>query len=422
MFPIPFSIVFHRHRLKLLALTSLFIIAWHAPNAASSGGFLRADGNRLMLDSREYRAIGVNIPHLSQAYMGTWFHTRQIYGGAAQARQAMIDAITDASKSKVAFVRFFAGPGYPIDAQKLYLKDPEQYWKLMDDLVSLCRQNQVKLVPCLEVIDSCWHWLFQEPRQAILDPGSKTCAATRRYVREFVSRYKNDPSILMWELNNEAFLSADVNMTGRPCLSPQVFPDGARVPQKLTLKDSLTTAMLLSIYKGMTAYIKELDPHHLVTSGAAGPRPTSTSLRERFPDQVWTKDTMRQYLSDLLASQPEPLDVFSLHLYGSFNYRPEIEVHGLSSLDLCRCLIRAVHASSSPLFIGELGQYDPSPKSDPQTRWLCDAIDEIENEKVSLTAIWCWHFSWQPENNITSATHPELIKRIAQFNRKYAGL
>jgi len=57
----------------------------------------------------EYRAIGVNVPHLSQGYMGTWFHWRRIHGTREKMRQAIVEAILDAERHNMAFIRFCIG-------------------------------------------------------------------------------------------------------------------------------------------------------------------------------------------------------------------------------------------------------------------------------------------------------------------------
>jgi len=403
--------------LLLIAATQLLLPGGALANASE---FVTAQGSRLMLGNKEYRAIGANVPHLHQIYMGTWFHLTQIYGTPEKAKQAAVDAILDAEKNGVAFIRFFASPGYPRDLAKLYLRDPEQYWRLMDELFGLCRRHHVKLVPCLSAIYG-WHLAYGEPSQAILDAKSKTYQATYKYLREFVSRYKDDPNVLMWELENEAFLTADLNMTGRQFPGLGVYPEGtSAIREKGTLEDSLTFAMLQRLYRDLTAFIKGMDPNHLVTSGDADVRDCSESLRESFPDQVWRLDTLRQHLSNLLASQPEPLDVLSIHAYGpgENSGRPG----NLPALDYYQCLIRAIHAARSPVFVGELGNVKPFFREDPDAGWTRSAIDMIEQERVALAALWVWHFPWQPEFTVTGASHPLLARRIAQFNRKYAGL
>jgi len=295
------------------ALTSLLVLT----QLAAPPGFVTRDGQRLMLDGQEYRALGVNIPHLHQAYLGTWFHNLQIYGTHERARQAIVEAVEDCERSGVAFIRFFAGPGYPIDISRLYAKDPEAYWRGMDDVVALCRRHHLKLVPSLNTIPG-WYQYYGEVGQAILDPASQTHQGVYRYLREMVTRYNDDPTVLMWELVNEGTLRADVDQQGRNALPQGVYPEGATVRDKGVREDSLTWAMFQQLYREQTEFIKAIDPNHLVTSGDAHVRPECTSRRETFPDFKFRQDTWREWLANNLLAQAEPLDVFSYHHYGTY--------------------------------------------------------------------------------------------------------
>jgi len=399
-------------------LASLIVLT----QLAAPPGFVTKDGQRLLLNATEYRAIGVNMPNLHQAYLGTWFHNQQIYGSDEGAKQAIIAGVEDCARSGVAFIRYFASPGYPIDISKLYAKDPEAYWRGMDEVVEVCRRNGVKLIPSLGTIPGWYHY-YGEVGQAILDPESKTYEGVYRYIREMVTRYKDDPTILMWELVNEGTLRADVDQEGRNALPKGVYPPDAEVREKGVREDSLTWAMFRQLYREQTAFIKAIDPNHLVTSGDAHVRPECTSRRETFPDFKFRQDTWREWLSNNLAAQCEPLDVFSYHHYGTYaEPKKPNDRWGFTSLELFRRLVRATHAADAPVFIGELGQTDPKLGEDPSAKWLLECLDMLEAEQVSLSAIWVWHFPWQPEFTISSATHPALAARIGQFNQQYAHL
>lgn len=381
-------------------------------------GFVSANGPELVLNGREYRAVGVNMPVLHQMYLGTWVHDEQIYGSDEKAKAEAVAGVEDAARSGFAFIRFFAGPGYPIESARLYEKDPAAYWRGMDELFALCRSLGLRLVPSLNVTG--WHSRRGEPRRAILDPSSKTWKANRRYVEEFVGRYKDDPVVLMWELENELMLAADVDMKGSPLLPRAVYPEGAVVRETGEREDSLTWAMTQRIYREQTALVKSIDPNHLVTSGDAGVRPEATSRRETFPDFRYRYDAWREHLSNQLAAQPEPLDVFSLHHYGPEPGDPKTV--DLSALERARLTARAVRAARVPLFIGELGQNVPSHKDDPEAGWLREYIDMAEEEGISLIALWVWRFPWQPETSLDGRSHPKLIDRARAFNRRHAGI
>ncbi len=391
-----------------------------AAAAAAKPGFVTRSGAKLMLDGREYRAIGVNMPHLSQAYMGTWFHIAEKYGTPQEARQAVIAGVEDAAKNNLAFIRFFAHPGYPRDQAMLYDKDPERYWALMDEVFALCRSRGLKLVPSLQTIPGPYAYMGETGR-AILDPKSKTYAWVHRYVEQFVTRYKDDPTVLMWELVNEGMLAADVEMQERSLLPKGVYPPGFEPRVDGTNDDSLSFDQYLSLYRAQTTLIKSLDPNHLVTSGDAGVRPECTSRRETFPDFKFRPDTWRQWLANNLASQPEPLEVYSFHVYGNFEVAgPNLPWSGMTSLERMTRLVRAVHLVDAPVFLGELGAA-PNNRSDPAGQWLVSAIDAMEAENVSLIALWVWHFNWQPEFTMSSETYPEVVRRAAEFNSRFAG-
>lgn len=66
-----------------------------------------------------------------------------------------------------------------------------------------------------------------------------------------VTRYKDSPTIMAWELGNE----------------PRCGADGTR---NLPRSDDCTTEVLSEWTDEMSTYIKSLDPHHLVTWGGEG--------------------------------------------------------------------------------------------------------------------------------------------------------
>ncbi|KAF2843505.1 glycoside hydrolase family 5 protein [Patellaria atrata CBS 101060] len=75
--------------------------------------------------------------------------------------------------------------------------------------------------------------------------------AYKKYVKAIVSRYKNSPAIMAWELGNE----------------PRCGADGTR---NLPRSDNCTPDVLTSWVDEMSTYIKSLDKDHLVTTGGEG--------------------------------------------------------------------------------------------------------------------------------------------------------
>lgn len=377
-------------------------------------GFVVRKGSKLFLEGKEYRAIGVNIPNLHQSYFGTWHHNAQIYGTNEKAKAAMGAAVEDASASGFKFIRFFADPGYPSDSDLIYMKDPARYWQLMDEVIALCEQHKLKLIPSLGMILSHFPAYYKETNQAILDPGSKTHQAAYKYIRDFVSRYKDSPTILLWELYNEGMLHADVDMKDLPSLPAGCFTDNKSRGNKVR-EDSLTWDMIIRLYREQADFIKKIDPNHLVTSGDGCVRDECTSRRETYPNFKYRNDTFPEWINNNLLSQPEPLDVYSYHCYPDNK-----EKWGMPSLVYMKKLIEATLTANKPVFIGELGQENPSFQDDPEAKATRAFIDMADETGVSLMALWVWHFNWAPDRNLRSATHQLLIKRCRQFNEKYA--
>jgi mannan endo-1,4-beta-mannosidase len=88
----------------------------------------------------------------------------------------------------------------------------------------------------------CWQQFYRLPQIK---------KAYKRYVKEMVTRYRNSPAIMAWELANE----------------PRCGADGVR---NLPASDECTPELLTSWIDEMSTYIKRLDPHHLVTWGGEG--------------------------------------------------------------------------------------------------------------------------------------------------------
>ncbi|KAI2466171.1 glycoside hydrolase family 5 protein [Annulohypoxylon bovei var. microspora] len=75
--------------------------------------------------------------------------------------------------------------------------------------------------------------------------------AYKRYITQFVARYKDSATIMAWELANE----------------PRCGGDATR---NLPVSGNCTTATLTSWIDEMSAFVKSLDPNHLVTWGGEG--------------------------------------------------------------------------------------------------------------------------------------------------------
>ena len=408
----------HTMKTTLTLLTALLLAPLAALQAADPTGadrFVRAEGAGLTRAGIPFRAVGFNQPDLVSSFLLN----------ADEGRAKSFEAIDDASRSGVRFLRFWASGFWPRD-MKLYFADKPAYWARMDEVFRHARERDVMLVPSLFWMSYLWSDLCDEPRGEIADPNSKTYQAMRTYATELVSRYKDDPNVLMWELGNEYTLSVDLDLSHIPKDSGAGAKHLGTRPAR-TREDSLTTEALVAFRANMTAHLHAIDPNHLVTSGDSGPRPHSRSLRESFPKGVWKEDSLADHMASLRQSQARPLDVISIHYYGNMDggFPPDekpARVGGLSvqGLELLQEYARTATAAGTPFFVGELGQHTPRFSDDPEARFACASIDLLEKEGADLIAIWVWHFLPHPRETLTGSACPSLMKRISQFNRQHA--
>nr|AGV52632.1 Man5A [Irpex lacteus] len=91
-----------------------------------------------------------------------------------------------------------------------------------------------------QILGSANHDLFYTNPQVI--------AAYKNYVKAFVGRYVNEPTILAWELANEPRCRGTTGTTTRTC----------------------TTTTVTNWISDASAYIKSIDPNHLVAVGDEG--------------------------------------------------------------------------------------------------------------------------------------------------------
>jgi mannan endo-1,4-beta-mannosidase len=106
------------------------------------------------------------------------------------------------------------------------------------------------LIPqCISPWNRMWILTFHTQKQFYREPAIKE--AFKRYVAAMVTRYRDSPAVMAWELANE----------------PRCGADGKR---NLPRSSSCTTATLSSWIDEMSTYVKTLDANHLVTWGGEG--------------------------------------------------------------------------------------------------------------------------------------------------------
>lgn len=284
----------------------------------------------------------------------------------AMARKAMAD-IRDAGST---FVRVSI-PGWSVESITPWRTDPGAYFARMDEMFADLRANNLKIVPVFV-------WFYPAfPAAAsdtntnfIKNPNAPSRALLKQYVRDFVTRYKNDPAIAFYELTNELNLAADLDMDTR-CASSCPWSTG-----------NITTNDMIGFSSSIASYIRVLDPAHAISSGYSMPRPSAERLRAN-PEWVsgvadWTADSRDDFARHITETN-QGLDIVSIH-----SYSPDFARFG-SVPETLSTVMRYVTQAGKKLYIGEYGETN-----------ALDAFREITATVprlgIQYASPWIWEF------------------------------
>ncbi|KAF2010346.1 glycoside hydrolase family 5 protein [Aaosphaeria arxii CBS 175.79] len=248
---------------------SLALVASQGTSAAavigkrqqSSSGFVTTDGNKFLLDGKDFYFAGSNA-----YYFPFNDKAEDVEAGLTAAKEAGLSVFrtwgfNDKNKTYVpGGLPQYGGEGAGDTSNVLQLWENGTSTinlKPFDKVVAAAEKTGIKLVVALtnnwadyggmDVYTVQLGGRYHDDFYRL--PAIKT--AFKRYVKEIVTRYSNSSAIMAWELGNE----------------PRCGADGTRnLPRSDDCKPELLTAWT----DEMSTYIKSLDKNHLVTWGGEG--------------------------------------------------------------------------------------------------------------------------------------------------------
>jgi len=344
--------------------------------------------NATVLKDREtYRGIGVN-------YFDCFLRT--LKDGEDASYQAGFATL--AGKG-IPFARFCCTGYWPKDMQ-LYQADRAEYWRRLDGVVRSAQNNGIGLVPSLFWLYSCVPDLVGEPMDQWANPNSKTEAWMREYVREVVTRYRDNPTIWAWEFGNEYSLQANLPNASehRAEIHPALGTAAARGE-----RDDLTFAMARETFRAFAVEVRKYDPQRLILTGDSFLRASAWHLER---GRTWQHDTPEQFGEMLALVNPDPINCISVHVYGDDDQR----------------LARALEVSrqlNKPLFAGEFGIGGEKSEQSAHFRRLLNAIVD---QPIPLAALWVFDLSSQKDFNVTPTNaRASQLDMVAEANKRLRG-
>ncbi|KAL0956595.1 hypothetical protein HGRIS_002732 [Hohenbuehelia grisea] len=214
-------------------------------------GYVKTSGTRFTLNGAKYTVVGANsywigLTGLSNADMNKAFSDIAKAGGTTVRTWGFNEVTT--SSGHWNYYQLWNGATPTINSGATGLQN-------FDNVVAAAKANGLRLIVALtnnwsdyggmdvyvkQILGSDNHDLFYTD--------SKVIAAFKNYVNTFVTRYKNDPTILGWELANEPRCRGSTGTSTGTC----------------------TPATITAWAKDISAYIKSIDSNHLVAIGDEG--------------------------------------------------------------------------------------------------------------------------------------------------------
>ncbi len=215
--------------------------------SAGEKHFLHRKGAQLLMGEAPFRSVGVNKHELLDMYLAD-FLGQDLEASLTAARRSL-DALRDLG---VNVVRVRGSQFWPAQIEKTYLGGDEArsvFWKRYDMMLADCQTRGLRVVLTIAWHLGAWPDLGHESLQEFAgNPYSTSRQLFQQWVSDLVIRYRDNDTILFWELTNEANLGAD--------LRPQ-FPEGIIPPGDLSkphghivsdpvVRDHATTGVLKS--------------------------------------------------------------------------------------------------------------------------------------------------------------------------------
>ncbi|KAF8837775.1 glycoside hydrolase family 5 protein [Paxillus ammoniavirescens] len=191
-------------------------------------------------------------------------------------------------------------------------------------------------------------------------------AAYKNYVRAWVEKYIDEPTIFAWELANEPRCTGSTTASSGTC----------------------TTTMITKWVKTMSAYIKSLDSNHLVTLGDEGwfNWPHST-------DSSYNGSQGIDFNTNLAI---DTIDFGTFHLY-PFTWSEETPSAMVWGHDWIKNHRGSQATYNKPVLLEEFGVYSYQNQTATYNNWYSTVVDS------GLTGV----LIWQAGSNLTSGPTPD---------------
>jgi mannan endo-1,4-beta-mannosidase len=397
---------------KLLAIAALalfgsaavlFLITSQSPDESHRPEFVRQRGVRFVVAGKPFRFVGANVAMMYRD----------------EDRERMPETLKQAATSGIKVVRVWAfGEGGPNDVKPMadfadwprhhsFRFAPDQWneeaFVHLDKVIAEARKNNLYVQLCLtnwwrdtggvtqylrwagihDAADDSRPFGINKEKALLFYSNPETRRLYREHVNKVITRrntvtgvlYRDDPTIFGWELMNEAQV-----ITGRWAERRAWFAE-------------------------MSAYIKSLDPNHLVTPGDWGYR-SSAERRE------WLADHLIPTI-DYCDVHNYPRDDHDLFVHTPAAFREFVENRAAAAFSI-----------NKPLVLGEFGMGPHGFKNVSELEWYKGFFDA--NVRVGSSGAMFWILTPDPNRGYgvtyTGDRDRTLLAEIKRSSEVFASL
>lgn len=341
----------------------------------------------------------------------------------AMARKAMADA----RDTGVRYLRVSA-TGYAPSAYgrpgdlDLWRHSPTEHWRLFDQMLADLEAYGLRIVPVF-----VWNWTQfpamsgETSAQLITNPDSQSSQLLATYIEQFVTRYRQHPSIYFYELTNELNLYADLDQV-KKCWKRE-----ATRPELCGPMGNFTTNEMINFTGRLADLIRSLDDSRPISSGHAMPLPYAQHLRNRPEFSLGGPDRSpdsRAEFEQILRHTHAGLDVVSVHFYNEQGWNQRFDNLGHDNAGLLRVVKQASDEMNKQLFVGEFADVAPHVSENAQAPFSTNVQELIVELQIPYSAAWVWQFyqlaPYKPEPlfNLEPGLTDSLILKLRDANAR----
>jgi len=295
--------------------------------------------------------------------------------------------------SKLGFrvLRVSARLFWAMPMHKTYYSDPARWWEGFDKMLDDCDELGIRLILLLNHHQGLFPDLGHESHQTFYrDPLSASRKLHDLYIREIVTRYADRETVYFWEVTNELNLNENLGFMDPEGKNNRGLLHGAEhlvtYPIVRSASNHVTTEDSIEYLRSTAELIRSLDDKHLIGSGHSEPRPAAMHLwraQQTHGKGDWTEDSPEETAEYIRVTNPDPIDLISLHCYGADSKKLALYAKICSEI-------------GKPMYIGETGPPGGDYVLLEQLEWIRQTLKSVRQLDIPITLFWTWNDPGHP--------------------------